>query len=38
MAVELTSKMTLFAQAIVDPDNSKSDAYRLHYNTENMST
>ena len=37
MADDLTSKMAGFALAIVDPDNSKSDAYRLHYNTENMS-
>ena len=37
MADDLTSKMAGFAQAVVDPDNSKSDAYRLHYNTENMS-
>ena len=29
MADDLTSKMAGFAQAIVDPDNSESDAYRL---------
>lgn len=37
MADDLTSKMAGFARAIVDPDNSEADAYRLNYNTENMS-
>ena len=37
MVDSLTPKMEAFSQGCLDPDNSESDAYKLAYNTENMS-